>query len=118
MSRLFFLFWILLSQTAIASTPPPISYAIDGNGQMIDLSGYSLQSDGNKPKRIELRNVENLPRGSEYFYYQFGESDTGGNPVQWDRRDDLRESPEHWDDKTEVIDFCKRGSGGLPSLPK
>ncbi len=109
MSRILLL-WLLLSQAALASTPTPINYAIDGNGQMVDLSGYSLQSDGNKPKRIELRNAENLFGRSQYLRDEFRESDPWGNFMQRLPNFGVFGSPTNRDDQTEPFELCPSGS--------
>lgn len=40
--------------SAVYQDPTPANYAIDGNGQLIDLDGYSRYSDEERPFRIEL----------------------------------------------------------------
>ena len=40
--------------SAVSPDPTPASYAIDGNGQLIDLDGYSRYSDEERPFKIEL----------------------------------------------------------------
>jgi hypothetical protein len=40
--------------SAVYPDPTPANYAIDGNGQLIDLDGYSRYSNEKRPFKIEL----------------------------------------------------------------
>lgn len=60
------IFWLFFCQPAL-SAAYLFNYAIDADGNLIDLSGYSRDGDGNKPKRIKLRDLdtERSPRIEE-----------------------------------------------------
>jgi hypothetical protein len=100
-----FLLWLLAAHPVSAESIPA-SYAIDGNGTLIDLTGYSRYSNGDRPTRIILRNAENFFERTKPVYNQFGQPETWRNPVQWQRGIDILPSPKYRGIEAEDLRAC------------
>lgn len=80
------LLWLLLQAKAMAD---PFCYAIDGNGQMVDLADYCGDQQP-KITRIQLNYDTNLLGAERYLHYEGRGRTEGRDPVQWEGGDDIR----------------------------
>jgi hypothetical protein len=100
-----FLLWLLAAHPVSAESIPA-SYAIDGNGTLIDLTGYSRYSNGDRPTRIILRNAENFFERTKPLHNQLEQPETWRNPVQWQRGINIFPSPKHRNIEAEDLRAC------------
>lgn len=100
-----FLLWLLAAHP-VSAEPIPVNYAIDGNGTLIDLTGYSRYSGGDRPTRITLKNAENFFERTEFVHNQLGQPGAWRNPLQRQHNIDILPSPKHRGTETEDLRAC------------